>query len=88
MSLLDEIRSDLVNESASLPNTLRKAKILATSIGLPEFRDWVDSELDGYSDRNKVPSYRRFTPTNLVRSQVLSKAESRIWCSRPTTCPR
>ena len=65
MSLLDDIRSDLVNESATLSNTLRKAKILASSIGLPEFREWVDSELDGYNDRDKVPSYRRFRPTNL-----------------------
>lgn len=65
MSLLDEIRSDLVNESATLSNTLRKAKILASSIGLPEFREWVDAELDGYNDREKVPSYRRrFRPTN------------------------
>ena len=65
MSLLDEIRSDLVNESAELSNTLRKAKVLASAIGLPEFREWVDSELSGYPDRDKVPSYRRFRPTNL-----------------------
>ena len=45
MTLLDEIRSDLVNESANLSNTLRKAKILARAIGLPEFMEWVDFEL-------------------------------------------
>ena len=65
MSLLDDIRSDLVNESASLSNTLRKAKILASALGLPEFRDWIDFELGGYPDRDSVPSYRRFRPTNL-----------------------
>ena len=65
MSLLDEIRSALVNESADLSNTLRKAKILASAIGLPEFREWVDFELSGYTDRDKVPSYRCFRPTNL-----------------------
>lgn len=65
MSLLDEIRSDLVNESAKLSNTLRKAKILASAIGLPEFREWVDSELNGYPDTEKVPNYRRSRPTNL-----------------------
>ena len=65
MSLLDEIRTDLVNESAGLSNTLRKAKILASAIGLPEFREWVEFELNGYPDRDKVPSYRRFRPTNL-----------------------
>ena len=65
MNLLDEIRSDLVNESAILSSTLRKAKILASSIGLPEFREWVDSELDGYKNRENVPEYRHFSPTNL-----------------------
>lgn len=47
MSLLDEIRTDLVNESASLSNTLRKAKIFASEIGLPAFREWVGFELEG-----------------------------------------
>jgi len=65
MNLLDEIRSDLVNESASLANTLRKAKILASEIGLPEFREWVEFELNGYPDRDSVPEYRRFQATNL-----------------------
>ena len=65
MSLLDEIRTDLVNESADLSNILRKAKILASALRLPEFREWVDSELSGYIDRDNVPSYRQFRPTNL-----------------------
>ena len=65
MSLLDEIRSDLLNESASLSNTLRKAKILASALRLPEFREWIDFELGGYPDRDRVPGYRRFRPTNL-----------------------
>ena len=64
MSLLDEIRTDLIDESSSLPNTLRKAKILASEIGLAEFREWVDFELSGYPDKGKVPSYRIFHPTN------------------------
>ena len=64
VTLLDNIRSDLVNESASLANTLRKAKILASDIGLPEFGEWVDSELNGYRDRESVPQYRRVRPTS------------------------
>ena len=65
MNLLDEIRSDLINESANISNTLRKAKILASAIGLSEFSEWVDCELRGYTDWDKVPNYRRFHPTNL-----------------------
>ena len=74
MSLLDEIRSDLTNQSADLSNTLRKAKVLASRIGLDEFREWVDSELSGYKDLEKLPSYRRFRPTNIGNLQrILSK---------------
>ena len=64
MSLLDDISTDLVNESTSLSNTLRKAKILASTIGIQEFRDWVDSELTGYRDMSKLPDYRRFPGLN------------------------
>ena len=65
MILLDEIRADLTNQSADLSNTLRKAKILASRIGLDEFREWVDSELGGYEDRDKLPSYRIHAATSL-----------------------
>ena len=65
MSLLDEIRNDLVDSSASLPNTLRKAKILARELGSPELEEWVDWELVGYPDIDKLPSYRSRYATNV-----------------------
>ena len=65
MNLLDEIQYDLVNESASLSNTLRKAKILASGLRLPEFRQWVESELNGYKSREGLPEYRHYRPANL-----------------------
>lgn len=65
MTLIDEIRSDLTNESASLANTLRKAKILASNLGVSEFEEWVDSELNGYPNRSKVPDYRRSLTHNI-----------------------
>ena len=64
MNLLDDIRADLVNESASLSNTLRKAKILASQINLPEFKEWLDFELSGYTDTSRVPNYRSLPATN------------------------
>ena len=65
MSLLDDIRDDLVQEATSLSNTLRKAKLLARALSVHEFSGWVDSELNGYTDLEKLPPYRRFRPTNL-----------------------
>ena len=73
MSLLDEIQADLVNESASLSNILRKAKILSSHLRLPEFREWVDQELGGYSD--DVPSYRTQDLSIMVRFLVRSRVE-------------
>ena len=64
MSILVEIQNDLVNDSAALTNTLRKSKILAARLNFPEFREWVDAELGGYSDTEQLPQYRRFPATS------------------------
>ena len=65
MDLIEEIRNDLLSEAASLTTTLRKAKVLASEISLPEFREWVDFELGGYPRGRDAPAYRSFRPTNL-----------------------
>ena len=59
MNLMDQIQADLIDESAGIVNSLRKARVLAHQLSSPELRDWVKSELDGYPDFDKVPSYRR-----------------------------
>ena len=80
MPILDDVRNDLVNDSAALANTLRKSKILSSELGVTEFREWVDAELAGYADLSILPRYRRFPGTNigtfagpgaLVRNAVL-----------------
>jgi len=81
MKLIDDIRDDLVTESASLSDTLRKAKILAHRLGLSDLREWADHELSGYDDPDTTPKYRRFRANNLgtfwgpfnsqVRNQLL-----------------
>ncbi|MGA7577828.1 MAG: hypothetical protein ACLQUW_09685 [Desulfobaccales bacterium] len=59
MKIVREIRGDLVNPSISLAVILRKAKILAASLGNQEFRRWVDYELNGYSGDLELPFYRK-----------------------------
>ena len=59
MDLLNDIRQDLLNESATLENTLRKARVLAHEVQSLELRQWVMSELDGYLGDGSVPDYRR-----------------------------
>ncbi len=44
---------------------LRKAKVLAVSLGSKELENWVDQELGGYSDNYEgVPDYRRIPVQN------------------------
>ena len=61
MSLLDELRADLINDSANVATTLRKALVLADEVDSPELRAWTLSELEGYPEPpfDDVPSYRR-----------------------------
>lgn len=65
LRLLDEIKTDLVNEKAKLTNTLRKAKILASQLQLDEFKDWIRFELEGYSKYDDLPDYRKFKAHNV-----------------------
>ena len=59
MSLLNEVRNDLTNESAGLPNTLRKALVLARELQSPELKEWATFELEGYRAADLAPDYRR-----------------------------
>ena len=61
MSLLDELRADLTNDSANVASTLRKALVLAVEVASPELWAWALSELEGYPEPpfDGVPSYRR-----------------------------
>ena len=57
MTLLDEIRADLIDRSSQLTNTLRKALVLSHQLNVPELGDWVKLELEGY-ENDDVPEYR------------------------------
>lgn len=60
-----EIRNDLVNPSARLADILLKAKVLAYRLDVPEFKRWVDYELDGYAGTDvELPEYRDFPAFN------------------------
>ena len=65
-SLLSDIIDSLTSESSRVADTLRQAKILAHKIGLPEFRGWIDYELNGYSKDEELPLYRICKAQNLA----------------------
>ncbi|MFI5709794.1 hypothetical protein [Kribbella sp. NPDC051620] len=57
MTLLDEV---IVGASgdARIANLLRQVKILASRTGADPLGDWIDHELNGYTEETKLPTYR------------------------------
>ena len=54
------IIKELANSSIDTATALKRLKILLLNLDKPEINEWVNSELNGYKDINKIPSYRRF----------------------------
>ncbi|MBC3767679.1 hypothetical protein [Neptunicella marina] len=52
---LQELASDSQNH---LPDVLRKALLIASKLGLNDFKAWVLSELNGYNTEVELPEYR------------------------------
>ena len=57
-SLVQELQQDALNSSVSTLELLRKALVVATKLNIPEFEEWIEFELSGYSNGKNIPSYR------------------------------
>ena len=60
MTIIQQLQDDIVNQEVNLTSVLLKAKILAYRLRHDEFKNWVDSELNGYPDEDSIPCYRRY----------------------------
>jgi hypothetical protein len=58
MSLLRDIQTTAVDSNNDVATLLRKCKILAVRLGNNDFKQWVDQELNGYTDSSELPEYR------------------------------
>lgn len=56
--LIEEIQRGAMGTSVPLTTLLRQAKVAARKLKLEELESWIGYELDGYSDRSKLPDYR------------------------------
>jgi hypothetical protein len=54
-----DVRDDIINPDVRVSNVLLKAKVIAYSLDVPEFKQWIEHELDGYEGKNvEIPDYR------------------------------
>ncbi|WP_273838057.1 hypothetical protein [Providencia rettgeri] len=59
MSLLNTILNDVISDEVRISNILRKCLVLGYEIDHSVFIDWLNSELSGYTNKEKLPSYRK-----------------------------
>lgn len=57
-SLVIDFQRDILDGKKSATELLRTAKLIAAKLGLDDITEWVDRELNGYSDGQTVPEYR------------------------------
>jgi hypothetical protein len=57
-SLVRDLQRAALDTSTSVTTLLRMALVVATKLNLAEFASWVQSELKGYSDPDRIPQYR------------------------------
>jgi len=80
MELISQIIDILSDEKPNLENALIKTKVLLHRLGEKESVEWINRELNGYSDEDEVPEYR------VINSQVKVTATdgyTRRWNDMP-----
>ena len=65
-SLALELQQEAQDPSVRVHDLLRKAVVVATTLGSDDFRVWAEKELQGYAGDTTTPAYRQVT--GLVRA--------------------
>ncbi len=65
MTLLEKIKVEAVEGSSSLTSLLRRCLLLAAKLNNADFTKWVSSELNGYSNEDGLPAYRRLSADSI-----------------------
>jgi hypothetical protein len=61
MVLLREIQNAAASTDSPVGDLLRKCKILAVRLKSDALGQWVDRELNGYTNKEELPAYRKLT---------------------------
>lgn len=98
MTLLHEMRHAASDSTTSLPDLLRKTKILARRLGNGPLEEWTNKELEGYEPEDQLPPYRvmrtesmgtfqNFGSRRRLRIPTDSLPEQGGWREMATTVP-
>lgn len=73
MQLIQDLIDELRKTDSPLENSLIQAQVLAHKLGQKDMAVWVESELNGYADKNAVPPYRE------IRVQIIGNVTNGYW---------
>jgi hypothetical protein len=57
-SIVVELQQLASNQATDIGELLRKSLVVATKLNLVDFNEWIESELNGYTDPTRIPDYR------------------------------
>jgi len=58
-SIVLELQNEITIQNCDIVNILRRSHVIAIKLGLADFDKWITDELNGYSDQNTIPDYRK-----------------------------
>lgn len=69
-ALIPELVNMASNPNVSTADLLRRALVAARRLDIPEFVNWIDSEMNGYAPDTPIPDYRKFFGELVVYNHV------------------
>lgn len=72
-SIVLELQGDALSNAVPVTTLLRKTFLVATKLGLDQFRQWAEWEMNGYPDGVQLPPYRN------IRGQIEARNPVRGW---------
>jgi hypothetical protein len=66
-NIIAQIQKDTLDHKIAVSTLLRKVKLTAAKLGLPQIENWVDKELKGYGQSDELPRYREIQGTPVAR---------------------
>lgn len=64
MGIVIELQKQAIDTKSDVVSLLRKAYLVARKLDIKDFSEWINNELNGYTDYDKIPDYRE------IRGQV------------------
>ena len=62
-SIVLNLQKEILSPNCDIVNVLRKAHLIAVKLKLSDFDQWIQYELNGYTDKESCPEYRKVRGT-------------------------